>query len=481
MTRPMEKENTTYKPTLLIVDDEERSARILKINFRDKYNILLANNGAQALTLLDHEPVSLILTDLRMPEMTGDELLEKIREKNYHIPVIIMTAYGTIENAVRSMKMGAFDYILKPLNIENLSLTIERALNYSNLLNENVRLKEQLKAYEGFRQIITINPEMKRLLDLTGQVAGAKVPVLIEGESGTGKELFARAIHYLSPRANKNFVSINCGAIPAELIESELFGHEKGAFTGASAQKKGKFELAHQGTLFLDEIGELPKNMQVKLLRAIEEQQFTRVGGTQVIHTDIRFVAATNRNLEKEVEEGNFREDLYYRLKVVNLRILPLRERKDDIPLLVKHFLKKHEKDIGKTVRDTDRKVMEMFMNYAWPGNVRELENIVMHTMLFSPGDVLVPEALPVEFVKQAGETEAGEQESVPATKEELQKERKKRYEEVDKKLEYNFLDHVLKKTQGNITKAAELTGYDRRQLQNLIRKHLINPSNYKK
>ncbi len=477
----MAKDENTFKPTLLIVDDEERSARILKINFRDKYNILLANNGVQALSLLEHEPVNLILTDLRMPEMTGNELLEKIREKSYHIPVIIMTAYGTIENAVRSMKMGAFDYILKPLNIENLSLTIERALNYSNLLNENVKLKEQLKQYEGFRQIITLNPEMKKLLELTRQVAGTKVPVLIEGESGTGKELFARALHYLSPRADKNFVSINCGAIPAELIESELFGHEKGAFTGASAQKKGKFEMAHQGTLFLDEIGELPKNMQVKLLRAIEEQQFTRVGGTQLIHTDIRFIAATNRNLANEVEEGNFRKDLYYRLKVVNIRIPPLRERRDDIPLLVKHFLEKHEKDMGKAIRGTDKKVMEMFMQYPWPGNVRELENIVMHTMLFSPGDTLVPEALPAEFLQQAQETPGAGDLPVPETKEDLQRERKKRYEEIDQQLEYDFLDHILRKTQGNITRAAERTGYDRRQLQNLIRKHHINAVNYKK
>jgi len=469
------------KPTLLIVDDEERSTRILKINFQDSYHVLVANTGEQALSLLEHEPINLILTDLRMPEMTGNELLKKIRQKNLHIPVIIMTAYGTIENAVASMKMGAYDFILKPLNIEDLSLTIERALNYSFLLNENVRLKEQLKQYEGFRQIITINPEMNRLLELTKQVATAKVPVLIEGESGTGKELFARAIHYLSPRASKDFISINCGAIPAELIESELFGHEKGAFTGASSQKKGKFELAHQGTLFLDEIGELPKNMQVKLLRAIEEQQFTRVGGIQTIKTDIRFVAATNRDLNKEVEEGRFREDLYYRLKVVNLRILPLRERKDDIPLLVRHFLEKHRKDIGKTIRRIDDRVIEMFRNYSWPGNVRELENIVMHTMLFTTGDTLVPDALPVEFISQVKQNETTTEEAIPETKEALQKERKKRYEEIDKKLEYDFLDRILKKTHGNITRAAELTGYDRRQLQNLIHKFHINAQNYKK
>ncbi len=477
----MENNNHLMKPTVLVVDDEERSARILKINFQENYNILIANNGKQALSILEHEPVNLILTDLRMPEMTGNELLQKIREMNLRIPVILMTAYGTIENAVESMKMGAFDYILKPLNLENLSITIKRALNYSSLLNENKRLKEQLKQYEGFRQIITINPDMKKLLELTKQVAATRVPVLIEGESGTGKELFARAIHYLSPRAGKSFVSINCGAIPAELIESELFGHEKGAFTGASAQKKGKFELAHQGTLFLDEIGELPKSMQVKLLRAIEEQQFTRVGGTQVIHTDIRFVAATNKDLNKEVEENRFRKDLYYRLKVVNIRILPLRERKEDIPLLTRHFLEKHQKDIGKNILDIDGKVLEMFMEYPWPGNVRELENIVMHTMLFSPGKTLIPDALPSEFVSHLQDVTKTGENNVPTTKEELQTEKKQRYKEIDKKLEYGFLDHVLHKTKGNITHAAELTGYDRRQLQNMIRKYHINTENYKK
>jgi two-component system response regulator AtoC len=475
----MEKTRESIKPVILIVDDEERSSRILKINFKDDYDVLIANNGEQALTILEHEPVNLILTDLRMPEMTGNELLKKIRENNYHIPVIIMTAYGTVENAVESMKMGAFDYILKPLDIDNLSFTIKRALNYGNLLNENVELKKQLRQYEGLRQIITIDPKMKRLLELTRQVAPARVPVLIEGESGTGKELFARALHYLSPRAERPFVSINCGAIPAELIESELFGHEKGAFTGASTRKKGKFELAHHGTLFLDEIGELPKNMQVKLLRAIEEQQFTRVGGTQTITTDIRFVAATNRDLNKEVAEGRFREDLYYRLKVVNLRLLPLRKRKDDIPLLVRHFLEKHQKETGKNIRDIDDKVMKMFMKYPWPGNVRELENVVMQMMLFSPGDILVPESLPEEFVSLINaQSEKG---TIPETKEALQRERKVRCDEINKTLEYGFLDHILTKTKGNISRAAALTGYDRRQLQNLIRKYLINPENYKK
>ena len=373
------------------------------------------------------------------------------------------------------------DFITKPFEHDDLIRLLRKAFERSQLFRENLALRKRLREGEAFQHFVGTGPEMQRIYDLMEIVSKNDITVLITGESGTGKTLAAKTIHALSPRASKDFISINCGAIPAELIESELFGHEKGAFTGASAQKKGKFELAHHGTLFLDEIGELPKNMQVKLLRAIEEQQFTRVGGTQTIKTDIRFVAATNRDLNKEVEEGRFREDLYYRLKVVNLRILPLRERKDDIPLLVRHFLEKHRKDIGKTIRHIDDRVMEMFMNYFWPGNVRELENIVMHTMLFTPADTLVPDALPVEFVNQAKQNATATEETIPETKEALQKERKKRYEEIDKKLEYNFLDRILQKTHGNITRAAELTGYDRRQLQNLIHKYHINAQNYKK
>jgi len=262
--------STSFKPVLLVVDDEEKTRRILKINLQEKYHVLQAQNGQEALAILENEPVHLVLTDLRMPVMSGLELLQQMQKLNLNIPVIIITAYGTVENAVEAMKKGAYDYILKPIQIDELEMTIEKSLNYGNLLNENVYLRQQLKQYEGFRDIITINPGMRQLMELIRQVAPTRATVLIEGESGTGKELFARAIHYLSPRAEKPFIEINCGAIPHELLESELFGHEKGAFTGAIALKKGKFEMANHGSLFLDEIGELPKELQVKLLRALE-------------------------------------------------------------------------------------------------------------------------------------------------------------------------------------------------------------------
>ena len=465
-----------FKPSLLIVDDEEKTRRILKLNLQEDYEVYLAENGQQALAILQNEPIHLVITDLRMPVMSGLELLQKIRDLNLHIPVIILTAFGTVENAVEAMKQGAYDYITKPVKIDELELLIRKSLNYGNLLNENFYLKQQLKQYEGFREIISINPRMHQLMELIKQVAQTTATVLIEGESGTGKELFARAIHYLSPRAENPFVEINCGAIPHELMESELFGHEKGAFTGAVAAKKGKFELADHGSLFLDEIGELPKDLQVKLLRALEEQRFTRVGGLRPIQTDVRFIAATNRNLKEEIRAGNFRQDLYYRLKVVYLRIPPLRERREDIPLLVQHFLKKHEKTVGKTIESVDPRALELLQKYDWFGNVRELENVIMQAMIFSRGPVLTVDALPQEIVKAVER----DSEWVPRTKEELQHARKLRYAEVDSELEYAFLKRALLETGGNISEAARRTGYDRRQIQNLLKKYHLEPERFK-
>ena len=466
------------KSNILFVDDEVKITRILKINFQDKYNIYVANNGEEALSILQHETIHLVLTDLKMPEMTGTELLQKMEELNFHIPVIIMTAFGSIKNAVESIKQGAYDYIVKPLKMEEMEALIEKALNYGDLLTENYYLKEKVRQYEGFRKIITINPVMLRLMELVKQVASARVPVLIEGESGTGKELFARAIHYQSQRSNKPFVEINCGAIPGELIESEVFGHEKGAFTGAISTKKGKFEVADEGSLFLDEIGELPKDLQVKLLKVLEEQQFTRVGGVQTIRTDVRIIAATNRNLQKEIENENFREDLYYRLKVVLIQIPPLREHKDDIPLLVNHFLEKHKTDTGKSVDYIDDEVLKLFEKYEWPGNIRELENLIIHAMLFTKEGVLTPKALPPEFLAKIN-IESIENKSL-VNKEELQKAKKIKYREIDDQLEYDFLKNVLTQSQGNISQAAIQSGYDRRQLQNLIKKHRLNTDNFK-
>jgi len=462
---------------ILIVDDEVKIRKFLKLNLQDKYRVFQAKNGLEALSTLQHEEIDLVVTDLRMPEMSGMDLIRRIRETGSEIPIVIMTAYGSIENAVEAMKNGAHDYILKPLKLDQLELIIKKSIDYGNLKNENLRLKTQLKKYEDFPKIISVNSGMRKLLDLVKQVAPTSVPVLIEGESGTGKELFARALHFMSPRAEKPFIEINCGAMPSELIESELFGHEKGAFTGATAMKKGKFEIADQGTLFLDEIVELPRDLQVKLLKAIEEQRFTRVGGVHPIQTNLRIIAATNRSLSEEIKTGNFREDLYYRLNVVNFMIPPLRERKDDIPHLVQYFLKKHEKTVGKKIQNVDKETLEILQDYQWKGNVRELENLITRAMIFSQGNILTRNSLPEELKTSSLPSNF----SIPHTKEELQQCKKQKYYEIDADLEYGFLSDIMKKTAGNISEAARLAGYDRRQIQNMLNKHHLNPENFRK
>ncbi len=463
------------KYTILIADDESRERRILSLNLSEKYNVLEAANGKEALEHLEKNNVHLILTDLKMPVMSGLELLEVVKNQYGNIPVIIITAFGSIENAVEAMKAGAVDYITKPVKIEELEAVIEKSLNYGKLLAENLQLKEKIKKYEGFNEIITINPQMKELMELVAQVAPTPATILIEGESGTGKMLFANAIHNLSDRANAPFVEINCGAIPHDLLESELFGHERGAFTGAVGTKKGKFELANGGTLFLDEIGELPLDLQVKLLHVIEKQKFTRVGGTKFITTNARIVAATNKDLKEEVEKGNFRKDLYFRLKVVYLKIPPLRERREDIPLLAEHFLKKYasfKPGVELSISDT---AMKLLVNYDWPGNIRELENTIQQAIIFSNDGIITENLLPKEISENA-DAEL----FVPITKEELQELRKSRTEKIINELDRKFLVKLLKMTKGNISKAAEISGYDRRQLQNLLNKHFIDANMFR-
>ena len=468
------------KATIIIVDDEDKERRVISLSLKDNYNILLAQNGKQAMELINNNRVHLVLTDFNMPEMNGLGLLRWVKENYKTIPVIIMTAFGSIENAVEAMKMGAHDYISKPIKIEELEAVVAKSLQFGKLLEENLTLKEKIKKYEGFNEIITVNPQMKSLMVLIGQVAQTPATILIEGESGTGKMLFARAVHYLSNRADNPFIEINCGAIPHDLLESELFGHERGAFTGAVNLKKGKFELANGGTLFLDEIGELPLDLQVKLLHVLENQKFTRVGGTQIITTNARFVAATNKNLRNEVEKGNYRQDLFYRLRVVYMRIPPLRERKEDIPLLIEHFLKKYSNlnNIDNLV--VVEKARKILQNYDWYGNIRELENVMQQSIIFSRDGRITPEILPGEVLAAYKEEATGE-EHIPLTKDELQEEKRKRTDSIIDDLENKFLIKLLNSTQGNITRASEISGYDRRQIQNLLNKHNIDAEKFRK
>ena len=463
----------TQKPKLLIVDDEERAWKVLKINFQDRYEVLVAKNGLEAVKVLDKTQVDVVLTDVKMPEMTGIELLKHIQTSYKSIPVVVMTAFGSVENAVEAMKAGAYDYILKPIKLEDTELVVKRAMEYSSTIQENRSLKDKLKIYEVPQDIITINPDMRRLLDLVKEVAVTDASVLIEGESGTGKELFARAMHRLSDRSERPFIEVNCGAIPRELFESELFGHERGAFTGAVNTKKGKLELAEKGTIFLDEIGEMPLDLQVKLLHVLENRQFTRVGGTVFMQSAARVVAATNRNLKDDVESGRFRKDLYYRLKVVYLHVPPLRERREDIPLLVQHFIAKHGDTARKTISRIDPDAMEILRLHSWSGNVRELENVVLQTMIFARGGQITTDSLPAEIRDSVGPLT----ENVPATKEELQKEKVRRTEKVLVDLERQFLLNLIEKSDGNISEAARASGYDRRQIQNLVKKHGIDMS----
>ncbi len=463
-----------FRPTILIADDEVKERKVLALNLKNKYEVLEAGNGEEAVDLIEKNKVHLVLTDMKMPRMDGLELLKRIQKYYKNIPVILITAFGSIENAVEAMKMGALDYITKPINVEELERLIEKSLNYGKLLEENLKLKEKIKKYEGFNEIITINPEMKKIMELIAQVADTPANILIEGESGTGKMLFANAIHYLSNRADGPFVEINCGAIPHDLLESELFGHERGAFTGAVATKKGKFELADGGTLFLDEIGELPLDLQVKLLHVLEKQKFTRVGGTKFLTTNARIVAATNKNLKEEVEKNNFRQDLYFRLKVVYLKIPPLRERKEDIPLLVEHFLKKYKDLKHGELLTVSEKALKILENYSWPGNIRELENVIQQAIIFSKDGRITEKQLPEEIVENYT---SEDDEEIPLTKDELHELRKIKTEKIISRIEKKFLLTLLKKTKGNISKAADISGYDRRQLQNLIKKYSIDPN----
>lgn len=385
----------TKRPTVLIVEDEKNTREGLDRALRQNYQTVSADTGERALALLDETTVDVILSDLRLPGLDGLTLIRRALAHNSQPICILLTAYGSIETAVEAMKIGAYDFLTKPVNLDQLDLILQRALRSRNLESENRALRSQLDKKFGLEKIIGQTPVMDELFALIQQVAPSRATVLIQGESGTGKELVAHAIHGLSPRAQGPFIAVHCAALPQNLLESELFGHEKGAFTGAVERRRGRFELAEGGTLFLDEISEIDPTLQVKLLRVLEERKFERVGGQETLDADIRLITATNRDLASLAQDGKFRQDLFFRLNVVTITIPPLRERVNDIPMLVQRFIKEFAAENNKTIDDITPDTLNAMMAYAWPGNVRELRNVIERMIVLARSPKLTVRDLP--------------------------------------------------------------------------------------
>ncbi len=452
---------------ILVVDDEESIREFFEIMLRrEGYEVFSAPNGKKALDLLKIRQADLIIADIQMPEMSGIELLAKIKLIDPEIVVIMITAYGSTETAVEAMKLGAYDYVQKPFKIEEIKIIIAQSLEKRALKLENAQLKRELGTKYAFDNIIGSAPPMMRIYEMIKRVANTKSSVLITGESGTGKELIARAIHYNSPLKDKPFVTVNCGAIPENLMESEMFGHKKGSFTGAIADKKGLFEVANSGTIFLDELGELPLSMQVKLLRVIQEGTFKRVGGTEDIHVNVRIISATNKNLDEEVRRGNFREDLFYRMNVIQIHCPPLRERRDDIPMLANHFLEKFSKALGIASKKISNEAMDVLKNYYYPGNVRELENIIERTVALEAGPVILLESLPKHIL------EAKQMGPIDANKIEIDKEKGIELEKLVADFEKTLLVKALQETGGVKKKAAKLLNISFRSMRYRVDKY---------
>jgi len=387
------------KSSILLIDDDDSLRRVMEFSLTEAgHTVRTAASGEDGLRLFEKDPFDAVITDITMPGMSGMEVLAKVRQRDAHVPVIVITAYGTIENAVEAMKQGAFDYITKPVSRDELRLTLEKAIRMRRLEKENVELRAEVTDRYRFESIIGSSEKIRDVLDMAGRVAASDATVLITGERGTGKELVAKGVHFNSARSQGPFVAVNCAAIPESLIESELFGHVKGAFTGAVRDKEGKFELAEGGTILLDEIGDLRIDLQAKILRVLQERVVDRVGDAAPIPVDVRVIASTNRDLEQAIKEEKFREDLYDRINVVALRMPPLRERRDDIPVLVSHFLKKFNKDTSVSI---DKETLGILVAYGWPGNVRELESVVERASVLKRGSTITRADLPEKLLRE--------------------------------------------------------------------------------
>uniref|UniRef100_A0A7C4Y780 Sigma-54-dependent Fis family transcriptional regulator n=1 Tax=Caldisericum exile TaxID=693075 RepID=A0A7C4Y780_9BACT len=451
------------KHRILVADDEENIRMLLNETLKDEnYEVVLVNNGKDAVEEVKKSDFDCVLMDIRMPVLDGMEAFLKIREIRNNLPVIFLTAYGSSELAIKAMKKGAYDYLTKPFDIEELKIKIKKAIELKELTENSLNLERSTDKYLK-EEIVGNSQKMQEVFKEIGKVAESDATVLIRGESGTGKELVAKAIHHYSTRKEKPFVVVNCAAIPETLLESELFGHEKGAFTDAYARRIGKFEQAQDGTIFLDEIGDMSLNLQAKLLRVLQERTFTRVGGNETVSTEARIIAATNRDLEQLVSGGQFREDLFYRLNVVTIWLPPLRERKEDIPLLVEYFVHKYSEKYKKNVRGVSKEVIDFFVEYDWPGNVRELENAIARGIIVTSAPIILLDDLPSTLVKKGNRGDKIEEEEphLPLPK-------------LIEKVEKEAILKALKNAQGNKTKAAQILGISRKSLFNKLRYYNI-------
>lgn len=444
-------EKSNNHPSILIVDDELVVRDSLSKWFRqDGYRVEAAEDAAQALRMMERGPWDIILLDIKMPGMSGLELQKRIKSFDKSACIIMITAFASVESAVQALKEGAFDYVTKPVDPDHLSHLVQNALKQKKLADENLRLRQQISELSQAELIVGESPPMQKVIELAKTVAQTDTTVMIRGESGTGKELIARTIHANSARRYFPIIAVNCGAVPETLLESELFGHERGAFTGAQYRRKGKFELADGGTIFLDEIGTISSRMQVQFLRVLETKQFTRVGGNDPLSSDFRVICATNRDLEAAVKEGAFREDLYYRLNVFTIFIPPLRERRTDIPQLIQHFIQKYATIMNKPIREITPEAMDLLVRYAWPGNVRELENVIERAMVVSKHSAICPDDLPFQLV--AGQTAP--------------------LDDTLESIERMHVEKILQRTNWNITQAAHILDIDRVTLYNKIARY---------
>ncbi len=463
-------------PHILVIDDDPSVRNILEEFLKMKgFEVSVVADGEMGVELIQEKKIDLYLVDLVLPGMSGMEVLKKISSLNLTVPAIVITGFGAIETAVEAIKLGAFDYITKPFVLEELFLVVQRALDFSKLKKENFSLKRQLKQRYDYQGLIGNSPQMQKVYGLIKKISDTDATILIEGESGTGKELIAKTIHYNSSRAQEPFIPFNCAAIPKDLLESELFGHERGAFTGAINTRIGRFERANGGSILLDEIGELHPSFQVKLLRVLQEREFERVGGSKTIKVDVRILAATNKNLEKETKSGNFREDLFYRLNVIPLHIPPLRERLEDIPVLTDYFVQFFSRKRKREPVKIEREVMDLFIRYSWPGNVREMENLIERMVILSDDQLLTVKDLPHRFQELStlsqGEGVEGFKKPGDSSGEVLLTDQGVNLNTLVEGMERNLINQALQKSQGVKSKAAELLGLKRTTLLEKIKK----------